>query len=151
MVLFSRMTAARTYSYTSAQWSGPGLARCARVRRSPTRSWPTAVRASRRRTISAFPAKRALRLPARTSSRHQGERPRKTRPLTADKHLALLPGGMTLVPPPVLASARKPGGPARQGHRGPEPALVRALHSPDNHGVPKARPPSGPPLDGRDP
>src|SRR5262245_17370976 len=54
MASSSRMTAARTCSCTSAPWSGPGLERCAKVRRSPTRSWPTAVQASRRPTICAF-------------------------------------------------------------------------------------------------
>src|SRR5882757_8896987 len=52
------MTAATMCSYISVLWSGPDLERCVKARRSPTRSWRTAARASRRPTICAPRTKR---------------------------------------------------------------------------------------------
>src|SRR3954464_3898760 len=57
--------AARTCSSTSALWSVQASARCAKVRRSPTRSWPTAVPASRQRTTSVPPVEPAAYGPDR--------------------------------------------------------------------------------------
>src|SRR3954447_25818933 len=51
------MTVATTCSCTSAPSSAPDLERCAKARRSPTRSLPTAALASLRPTICAPPAK----------------------------------------------------------------------------------------------
>src|ERR1700754_2832447 len=47
------MTAATTCSYTSAPSNALDLEHCVKARRSPTRSWRTADRASRRPTICA--------------------------------------------------------------------------------------------------
>src|ERR1700741_3791770 len=55
MASSNRMTAARMCSCTSRLSSALALVRCVKARRSPTRSWPIAVPASRRPTTSAPP------------------------------------------------------------------------------------------------
>src|SRR6478736_6124700 len=65
--------AARTSSYTSAPSSAPVSARCVKVRRSLTRSSPTAVPASRQRTTSAPPVEPTAYGPNRLERTNQGK------------------------------------------------------------------------------